>query len=110
MFRRRQQKTIDVAQAYSGLAAGRLALIDVRERSERALGFAPGSLHVPLRELKAHLANLPADRPLAFVCQTGRRSGIAATVARGAGLDAHNVDGGMTAWEREGFAIERSDR
>jgi rhodanese-related sulfurtransferase len=32
-----------------------------------------------------------------------RRSAMAATAARRAGLDAHNVSGGMTAWEQQGL-------
>jgi rhodanese-related sulfurtransferase len=100
-FRRRH--TMDVTEALAGLVAGRLVLVDVREDSERAHGFVPGSRHVPLGEVKARLGELPGDRPVAFICQSGRRSAMAATAARRAGLDAHNVTGGMTAWERHGL-------
>jgi rhodanese-related sulfurtransferase len=78
-------------------------LVDVREDSERARGFPPGSRHLPLLQLKQRLAELPSDRPVAFICESGRRSAIAATAARRAGLDAHNVSGGMTAWHQQGL-------
>ena len=99
----KRKNTMNVAEALAGHKAGRLVLVDVREDSERARGFATGSRHVPLGQLKQRLGELPTDRPVAFICQSGRRSGMAATAARRAGLDAHNVSGGMTAWERHGL-------
>jgi rhodanese-related sulfurtransferase len=99
----KRKHTMDVVEALAGQQAGRLLLVDVREDAERARGFAPGSRHLPLGQLKQRLGELPADRPVAFICQSGRRSAMAATAARRAGLDAHNVSGGMTAWERHGL-------
>ena len=101
---------MDVAEAASGHGAGRLVLVDVREDSERAQGFAPGSLHVPLGQLEQRLGELPTDRPVAFICQSGRRSAMAAAAARRAGLDAHNVSGGMTAWEQQGLNTDTTER
>ena len=105
LFKRKH--TMDVVEALAGHKAGRLVLVDVREDAERARGFAPGSRHLPLGELKQRLGELPPDRPVAFICQSGRRSAMAATVARRAGLDAHNVAGGMTAWERHDLETDR---
>jgi rhodanese-related sulfurtransferase len=99
----KRKSTMDVAEVLAGHEAGRLVLVDVREDSERARGFARGSRHLPLGQLEQRLGELPADRPVAFICQSGRRSATAATAARRAGLDAHNVAGGMTAWERHGL-------
>lgn len=99
----KRKNTMDVVQALGGHEAGWLVLVDVREDSERARGFPPGSRHLPLGQLKQRLGELPNDRPVAFICQSGRRSAMAATAARRAGLDAHNVSGGMTAWERHGL-------
>lgn len=103
-----RRRMIDVVEALAGLQAGRMVLVDVREESERARGFAPGSWHLPLSQLKRRLGELPTDRPVAFICQGGRRSSMAATAARRAGLDAHNVAGGMAAWERHDLPIERA--
>ena len=99
--------TMDVAEVLAGQRAGRLVLVDVREDSERARGFAAGSRHLPLSQVKWRLSELPTDRPVAFICQAGRRSAMAATAARRAGLDAHSVAGGMTAWERHNLEMER---
>jgi rhodanese-related sulfurtransferase len=103
-----RKRTMNVVEALAGLQAGRLLLVDVREERERARGFAPGSRHLPFSRLKRRLGELPTDRAVAFICQSGRRSAMAATAARRAGLDAHNVVGGMTAWERHGLETEKT--
>ena len=102
----KRKYAIDVVTALAGHESGRLVLVDVREASERARGYAPGSRHLPLAQLKHRLAELPSDRPIAFICQSGRRSAIALTAARRAGLDAHHVAGVMNAWERQGLDID----
>ena len=102
-----RKRTMDVIEALAGQEAGRLVLVDVREENERAHGFVPGSRHLPLSQLKWRLGELPSDRPVAFICQSGRRSAMAATAARRAGLDAHNVAGGLTAWERHDLEMVR---
>jgi rhodanese-related sulfurtransferase len=100
MFSSRKH-TIDLSTTLLELRAGRLELYDVREGNERAERFVPGSRHLPLGQVKARLAELPRDKPIAFICRTGRRSAMATATARRAGYDAHNVKGGMTAWDRE---------
>jgi rhodanese-related sulfurtransferase len=102
------KRTMDVIEALAGLQGGRLVLVDVREGGERARGFAPGSQHLPLSQLKRRLSELPTDRPVAFICHSGRRSAMAATAARRAGLDAHDVAGGMRAWERHELGVEQA--
>ena len=102
--------TMDVVEALAGHKGGRLVLVDVREGGERVRGFVPGSRHLPLGQLKQGLGELPTDRPVAFICQSGRRSSMAATAARRAGLDARNVAGGMTAWERYGLELDIDGR
>ena len=106
----KRKHTMDVVEALAGHTAGRLVLVDVREDSERAQGFPPGSRHLPLGQLEQRLGDLPTDRPVAFICQSGRRSAMAATAARRAGLDAHNVAGGMTAWEQQGLDTTTTGR
>jgi rhodanese-related sulfurtransferase len=92
---------LDLSTTLLELRAGRLALYDVREGNERAENFIPGSRHLPLGQVKARLGELPRDMPVAFICRTGRRSAMATSTARRAGYDAHNVKGGMTAWDQE---------
>ena len=93
--------TLDLPTTLLEMRGGRLVLYDVREGDERADDFVPGSRHLPLGQLRARLGELPRDKPVAFICRTGRRSAMAAATARHAGYDAHNVKGGMTGWDPE---------
>lgn len=92
------------AAAAAGAAEGSMVLVDVREAGEFAAGHALHARHVPLAQVPATLGELAADgRTVAFVCQSGARSARATRQARSMGLDARNVRGGMTAWERAGL-------
>ena len=88
------------------LAKDEAELIDVREGYEREAGHIPGSRHVELASLADSADELPIDRPLVFQCRIGSRSAMAAFAFRRAGFDAHNLDGGIVAWEADGLPIE----
>jgi glyoxylase-like metal-dependent hydrolase (beta-lactamase superfamily II)/rhodanese-related sulfurtransferase len=86
-----------------------LRVLDVRQPQEmqEALGRIPGSLLVPLPELKARLADIPDDRPLVTVCHAGMRSGQATVLLRGAGRqNVANMRGGMLRWCELGFPVQ----
>ena len=74
-------------------------LIDVREKDERDAGYIAGSRNIPYRLLALGEADLPSDRPLVTICETGPRAVIAASILAARGLDARAVaDGGIDAW------------
>ncbi|MFF8599905.1 rhodanese-like domain-containing protein [Streptomyces sp. NPDC015232] len=81
--------------------------IDVREPDEYAAGHVPGARTAPLAELGAHLATLPADRPVYVVCASGNRSARAAEHLENAGFDAISVAGGTSGWARTGRPVAR---
>lgn len=96
------------AAAAAASAQGDLLLIDVREADEYRALRGPGAEHIPLGQLSAHLDRLAAaGTPVAFVCRSGSRSAMATRQARKAGMRAHNVRGGMIAWERQRLPVER---
>ena len=82
-------------------------LIDVREPDESATGRVPGARNIPLQQLRTRLAEIPADQPVAVICQSGRRSIQGAEVLLAAGRDAVTVDGGTAAWAQAGLRLER---
>jgi rhodanese-related sulfurtransferase len=86
-----------------------VVLLDVREQDEWDAGHAPGALHIPMGDLPARLADLPADSALHVVCRGGGRSARATAYLNANGWDAHNVDGGMKAWHAAGRAMESAD-
>lgn len=76
-------------------------LVDVREADELAICRIPGALHIPLGELPARMAEIPADRPVLIHCHHGGRSLRATQFLRAQGRSAvSNVKGGIDAWSR----------
>ena len=85
------------------LAAGAIEVIDVREKDERDEGYIPGSRHVPYRLVRACCDDIPNDRPIATVCESGARAAIAASILAARGYHARPVlVGGIPEWERRG--------
>ncbi len=82
--------------------------VDVREPGELIAGRIDGALLLPMSVFADRFRELPADRQLLIVCQSGYRSGLAAGFLAANGYpDAINVAGGMTAWERAGLPVRR---
>ncbi len=90
------------------LADGMVDLVDVREPHEWLVAHLPGARHVPLGLfLHSPEPHLRAARTL-FVCAHGIRSVTAAAVAERHGCaEAYSLDGGVLAWARAGFPLER---
>jgi hydroxyacylglutathione hydrolase len=79
------------------------AVIDVRERDERDEGYIPSSRNVPYRLMRSCCPELPEDRPIVTICNSGPRAAIAASMLRAKGFDARPVvDGGMEDWLARG--------
>lgn len=77
------------------LDAGAITVVDVRDTAEWGGGHLPQGLHLPLQQLRADAATLPAG-PLAIVCKSGPRAAFAASWLRARGHDARRVaDGGI---------------
>jgi hydroxyacylglutathione hydrolase len=84
------------------LIADGVELIDVREREERDSGYIAGSRNIPYR-LLALASELPDDRPLITICESGPRAAIAASILAARGLDARPVvNGGVDDWQAAG--------
>ncbi len=86
-----------------GLLADGAELIDVRERDERDSGYIAGSRNIPYRLLALGASELPDDRPLVTICESGPRAAIAASILSARGYDARAVaDGGVDDWQAAG--------
>lgn len=96
----------EIAPEWVALHRSEVHLLDVRAAEELAgeLGHLRGVQHVPLEELRARVAEVPDDRPVVVVCQTGKRSGMGTTILRQAGRErCANLAGGMVRWRASGF-------
>jgi rhodanese-related sulfurtransferase len=101
---------VSAAQALGLIGKPDVALIDLRERTERERhGTIPGSLHVPYPSLQETIASggmlhelaKSTSKRLLFYCAFGERSAMAVQAAQDAGLaSACHLQGGIDAWKK----------
>ena len=96
---------IDVAAA-AKLQADGAFMLDVREPDEWVAGHIDGATLIPLGELQARAAEVPADRQVVVVCRSGNRSATGRDILLGAGVPSvTSMAGGMTAWAAAGNPV-----
>ncbi len=77
-----------------------MILLDVREPSERAMGFIPGSMSIPLSELPQRVGEIDRGKMVLAHCKGGYRSSAATSILQKAEFpQVGNVSGGYDAWE-----------
>jgi len=87
-----------------------IQLVDVREPYEWEAGRVDGAVHIPVNAIMSGAgSDLDKDKPVAVICRTGNRSELATMMLQARGYDAHNVEGGMEAWEAAGLPFEATD-
>ncbi len=85
-----------------------VTVIDVREPFEWMEGHIPHAIHLPMFESVARYGEAPADRPKAVLCAGGLRSSTVISALKREGLSNwYNVTGGMAAWLKAGYHVER---
>ncbi|MEX2274608.1 MAG: rhodanese-like domain-containing protein [Actinomycetota bacterium] len=88
----------------------RVHLVDCREQDEWDAGRIEGATLIPLNQILAGAgADLSSDRPVVVVCRSGNRSELASMMFQARGFEAHNLEGGMEAWEAEGLPFSAPD-
>jgi NADPH-dependent 2,4-dienoyl-CoA reductase/sulfur reductase-like enzyme/rhodanese-related sulfurtransferase len=74
-------------------------LLDVRRPDERAKGFIPGSIHIPLDQIRSHIHELPRDREIITYCQSGQRSYFTSRILLQHGFRVRNLTGSYRTWK-----------
>jgi rhodanese-related sulfurtransferase len=87
----------DWLEAQGTDGAGPLVL-DVRPASAAAAASVPGTLKIPLGELRARLEELPKDREIWVHCGVGRTSYYATRILAQNGFNVRNLSGGITSY------------
>ncbi|MEW6282763.1 MAG: rhodanese-like domain-containing protein, partial [Candidatus Eremiobacterota bacterium] len=83
-------------------------VVDVRSPQEYRSGHLEGSRNIPLTELPRRWQEVPSDRPVVIHCQSGYRSGMAASLLAHHGLTCHtDMIGGIAAWQQAGLPLAR---
>lgn len=81
------------------LAGAAVTLIDIRNPGEREAGSIPGSIGIPLAQLRSRLNEIGTGRPIVVFCAGGWRSSVAASLLRAEGFDdVVDLIGGYNAW------------
>ncbi len=76
--------------------------IDVREAAEREAACIPGTVHIPLGEVVAHLGELDPKQFIVAHCRSGVRSmQVVQFLRRNGYRDAWSLSGGILAWSAE---------
>ena len=83
----------------ASLAGDSTVLLDVRNPDERAKGHIPGSIHIPLPQLRARLGELPKDKEIVVHCQSGQRSYFACRILSQRGFRVRNLTGSYRTWK-----------
>lgn len=73
------------------------AFVDVRSASEFANGTIPGSINIPVDEIRERHLEIN-NKKLIINCQVGQRGHVATMLLRSLGYDARNLDGGYLTW------------
>lgn len=76
--------------------------LDVRPAAVVAAGAIPGTIRIPLGELRARLDELPRDREIWVHCMVGQTSYNAVRLLQQHGFKVRNLSGGMTSYKMEG--------
>ena len=85
-------------------------MLDVRTPGEFETAHIAGAYNVPLDLLGEHRDEIieHLDEDVVLVCRSGQRAARAEQTLRTAGLaNVHILDGGITAWQADGFAVNR---
>lgn len=78
---------------------GSATLLDVRTPGEYAAGHAEGFVNLPVDDLREHLAEIPAGKPVYLICQSALRSYIACRILSQHGLRCSHLSGGWRLYE-----------
>jgi len=101
---------VSAEQALALVGRPDVALIDLREQSERERhGIIPGAIHLPYGRLQENIAAggmldelaKSTAKQILFYCAFGERSAMAVQAAQDVGIDsARHIQGGIDAWRK----------
>jgi rhodanese-related sulfurtransferase len=88
------------------LSQGGVQVIDVRMEHEHEAGHIAGTRLIQLADLASEAGTIDRATPVILYCRSGGRSAMATEALLQAGFDAHNMTGGMLAWDGAGLEME----
>ncbi|WP_454192720.1 CoA-disulfide reductase [Paenibacillus sp. Marseille-Q7038] len=82
-------------------------LVDVRSAIEHQNGHIPGSLHIPVDELRERMHELDRDQEIWVYCQVGLRGYTSARILQQHGYRVRNLTGGFKTYKMSTFKPEK---
>ena len=73
---------------------GSVTLLDTRTPMEYSKGNADGFINIPVDDLRERLSEIPTDKPVYVMCQSGLRSYLSCRILTQHGYDCYNFSGG----------------
>jgi rhodanese-related sulfurtransferase/DNA-binding transcriptional ArsR family regulator len=98
---------LGAADLLARIEEGSVTVLDVRPPEEYEAGHIPGALSMPLKDLEAHLSQLPRDQQIVAYCR-GRYCVLAVQAVRllqEQGYQVAGLEDGMQGWTARGFAV-----
>ncbi|MEE0811097.1 FAD-dependent oxidoreductase [Blautia sp.] len=74
---------------------GSVTLLDTRTPGEYQRGHVDGFVNIPVDNLRERLDEIPKEKPVYVMCQSGLRSYIATRILEGNGYTSYNFSGGF---------------
>ncbi len=89
------------------IARNQADVIDIRGDEEAfASEHVPGSRHVASDDKETLNEQLPEDRPVVLVCESGEQSAELATTLRENGRTVVTIEGGIDSWKSAGLPVQ----
>lgn len=99
---------MDVHKLREEIKNNNLNVLDVRRNDEWNSGHIKNAVHIYVGELENRIDEVPDSKPIAVVCNVGRRASLATSILKKNGFDdVYNVMGSMTAWNNAGYKTEK---
>ena len=81
-------------------------VIDVRSGGEHGFANIPGTLNIPVEELRDRLGEVQMENVVVY-CQVGQRGHIATQILKAQGANVKNLDGGYLTWAAGEAALRK---
>ncbi len=110
--RKEGMEPVDRRALLERVRQGTVTVIDVRPTEEYRAGHIPGAVSIPLKELKARLAELPKDQEIVAYCR-GPYCVLAVEAVemlRANGFQAARLEDGVQDWRAEGLPVAVGDK
>jgi rhodanese-related sulfurtransferase len=83
-------------------------VVDVRTEDENNAGAIPGSVLIPVDDLRSRLNEIEGQDVIVH-CKVGQRGHTATQILRSHGITASNLDGGYLTWRAGMDSLERAN-